>query len=170
MSDETTGRRLGGLTSVGYFVAFLLISLSLFDFAGTLWPFLPSDASWRYGSVGILSGFLLTPMIGSLLAVYVAAFAGHGRALRLLGIVDLAVAGLLLVGLASFALDSLQVRSDTSPEARGVLEMGAIKVVVKHLAGIVAFAWLGMTALKVGKRTRGIERAEAGAGLLVGRK
>lgn len=170
MSDETTSRRLTGLTGVSYFVAFLLIVLSLFDFAGTIWPFLPSDAGWRYGSVGILSGFLLTPMIGSLLAVYVAAFAGQGRVLRVLGIVDLVVAVVLVVGVGSFALDSLQVRSDTNPEARRLLETGAVKVMVKHLAGIVAFGWLGVTALKVGKRTRGIERADAGASLLVGRK
>ena len=82
MSDETTGRRLAGLTGAGYFVAFLLISLSLFDFAGTLWPFLPSEASWRYGSVGILSGFLLTPMIGSLLAVGLVGVAGAGAVRR----------------------------------------------------------------------------------------
>ncbi|MEO8448385.1 MAG: hypothetical protein ABI647_01270 [Gemmatimonadota bacterium] len=166
MLDETTNRRLTGLTGAGYFVAFLLVALSLFDFALTLWPFQPSDPSWRYGSMGLLSGFLLTPMLGSLLATFIAGFAGHNRTFKTLGILNAIGALILLILLISFALDSIQVRRETSPEAREVFVTGAAKAAMKHLTGIIAFGWLGIATLRAGRRPRVSERADARSPIL----
>ena len=145
MSRTMEAGRLGPSLSRGlYAVAALLVVISLLDFAGAIWPFLPGDAGWRYGAIGLLSGFLVTPLVGVVLAVLVAVEQRHFAVLKVLGILALAVGVLLLVSIVAFALDAIQVRREAAtPELRRLTELSAAKAAFKLLTGTLATIWLG---------------------------
>lgn len=150
MSRTTEAGRLGPSLSRGlYAVATLLVVISALDFAATIWPFLPSEAGWRYGAIGLLSGFLLTPLVGVVLATLVAVDQRHTVVLRVLGFSALAIGALLLVGIVAFALDAIQVRRDAATaELRRLTELSAAKAAFKILFGTVATIWLGLGLLR----------------------
>lgn len=145
MSRTMEAGRLGPSLSRGlYAVAALLVLISLLDFAGAIWPFLPGDAGWRYGAIGLLSGFLVTPLVGVVLAALVAVEQRHFALLKFLGIMTLAIGALLLVSIVAFALDAIQVRREAAtPELRRLTELSAAKAAFKLLTGTVATIWLG---------------------------
>jgi len=131
-----------------YLVSALLISVSLVDYLGNAWPFLPGDVSWRYGVVGMISTFLLSPLLGCLLASAVAAWVPHPPVSRLLGGGMLIVASLLLVALGGFVLDSLQVRSAAAPEAQWVTTTSFLLASAKILLAAVALIVLAVGNLR----------------------
>ena len=65
-----------------YFIAALLIATPLMDFATSVVPLRPGSLEWRFASVGLLSGFLLTPLLGLVIALAVAAYADDVRGRR----------------------------------------------------------------------------------------
>lgn len=138
-----------------YVVALTLIVLPLVDLVANVWPFAPAEAAWRYGALGLLSGFLLTPLLGLLMAVLMAAHEGHPIMLRISAWVSLAAAAACLACVLLFALDVLQVRSSVPPEARTTFDIGAAKAELKYLAVAVALVWLwigGRRAARYGSR------------------
>jgi hypothetical protein len=147
--------RLGGLVSGGYCVAVLLILVSLLDYAATVWPFQPAELSWRYGAVGLLSGFTLTPLLGGLVLSTTAGLAGHRAALRAVAVLHLAVALALLLLLIGFSLDVLQVRRDTAPDARLVTEVSSAKAAIKLGLTMAAALWLGVGGIRASRVTKG---------------
>lgn len=127
-----------------YAVALLLILLPVTDFVSNVWPLQPGDFRWRFGMVGLLSGFLLTPMLGIALAATVAAIAEEMQMLRLVSVVAAAGALMLVVLVALFALDVIQLRPEVPMERRGPFDFANVRAVVKHL---LAAGTLGWTAL-----------------------
>ncbi len=140
--------RSGPLTGAAYCVGALLIVVSLFDYAVGVWPFAPNQIEWRYGAVGLLAGYTLTPLLGGLILSVAAATAGHRVALRGLGIWHLVVALGLVLLIGSFSLDALQVRRDTDAQSRLVTEVGSARAAVKLLLTAIGAAWLGIAALR----------------------
>ena len=47
-----------------YAVAVLMIVLPLGDLGASVWPPHPMQLQWRFGTFGLVSGFLLTPLFG----------------------------------------------------------------------------------------------------------
>ncbi len=150
MSRSTEAGHLGPSLGRGlYAVAALLVLISALDFAAAIWPFVPGDAGWRYGAIGLLSGFLVTPLVGVTLAALVAVEQRHTGVLRVLGFLALATGAVLLVGIVAFALDAIQVRRDAAtPELRRLTELSAAKAALKLLSGTVATIWLGSGLLR----------------------
>jgi chromate transport protein ChrA len=132
-------------------VALLLIAITKMDFLTNVWPLRFGDVQWRYGSVGLLAGFLLTPLLGIVFAMVAAAILEHRVVLRAISILDLATAVVLLLTIPVFALDVLQLRGGVAVEARTMFDMGVVKAVIKHLTIAVAFGWLGWAGLKATK-------------------
>jgi hypothetical protein len=158
----TTRRFDSGDALIGplYLIALLLIGTPLMDFVSSVLPLRPGELQWRFASVGLLSGFLLTPLLGIVLALGVAIYADHARFIRLLSAFNVGVAVLFVIVLGAFALDILQLRSVVQAEAKAAFEAAAVKAVVKHGCFIVALGWLGIRgfrasrwALPVPKRT-----------------
>lgn len=146
--NSTLKARSGPLTGAAYCVGALLIVVSLFDYAVGVWPFAPGQIEWRYGAVGLLAGYTLTPLLGGLILSVAAATAGHRGTLRGLGIWHLVVALGLVLLIGSFSLDALQVRRDTDAESRLVTEVGSARAAVKLLLTAIGAAWLGITGLR----------------------
>jgi hypothetical protein len=158
------------LVPPAYGLATLLVLVPILDVLLQVWPLDPTEASWRFGAIGILSRSLLTPLLGLLLAMGTAAAAGHRPALRLTG----ALSGLLAFGLigvgAVFALDGLELRAVVAPgEPRGRFDRTAFQASVKLGLFILLalayaiFAWLGV---RDEKRERKVVRAPSGPGIV----
>ena len=67
MADRRSGEDHIGRALVA--TGLLMVFVSLLDLGSNLWPFFPSAVEWRYGAVGILSGFTVTPLLGIVLMV-----------------------------------------------------------------------------------------------------
>lgn len=151
MSRTSEAGRLGPSLYRGlYAVAALLVLVSALDFAAAIWPFVPTDAGWRYGAIGLLSGFLVTPLVGVALVALVAVEQRHTTVLRVLGFLALAVGAALMVNVVAFALDAIQVRRDAAtPELGRLTELSAVKAALKLVAGTVATIWMGSGLLRL---------------------
>ncbi|MEP7384203.1 MAG: hypothetical protein ABI910_21180 [Gemmatimonadota bacterium] len=137
-----------------YFLAFLLVATPVMDFATSIIPTRPSDIEWRFASVGLLSGFLLTPLLGIALAMGVARFAGHLRVQRVMALLTLTAAGLFVALLLFFLLDIFQLRSAVQAEAAEAFSSAATKAVIKHASFVVALGVMGWSGFRMSRWSR----------------
>jgi len=135
-----------------YFVALLLIVLPFVDLVTNVWPVRLSALEWRYGTLGLLSGFTVTPLLGIVLAIASAALLDHRLLQRIIGFLNLLGAVALLVVVVLFALDWLQLRASVEPDPRRGMDIGAVKALAKHLLVAAALGWLGIAGVRA---TRG---------------
>ena len=152
-----------------YFVALLLIATPALDYVTNVWPLRPGDPMWRYGSAGVLSGFLLTPLLGIVFALCAAAVLEQRRVLRVFSFLNVLLAPLLVVVTLLFALDVLQVRGAVPEESRPVFDTGATKAAVKYLTMAVALAWFGIVGIRFtrsGEHAKGRKRSSEAAPLV----
>ncbi len=155
-SEPTVDASLGRVT---YYLALLLVVTPAIDFVANVIPLQFGDLHWRYGTVGLVSGFLMTPILGLLIATVAADALRHGGVLRTLGFIDIVTGVLLFVASVLFVLDLLQVRSAVPADARRTFDIGSFKALAKNLASAVGLAWLGFATLRVGRRARRGRRA-----------
>ncbi len=134
-----------------YFIAMLLIATPAMDFATSVLPLRVASIEWRFATVGLLSGFLLTPLLGVVIAIALAAYAEHLRFLRVLSIANGVVALLLVVLMVFFALDIVQLRSVVQAQAKEAFQGAALKAVIKYLAFILAMAWLSVRGMRASR-------------------
>lgn len=161
-----TSRRFDGADAlIGplYFVALLLVATPLVDFLTSVLPLRPGNIEWRFATVGLLSGFVLTPLLGIILAMLVASWAGHQRFHRIVAIVNGVIAALLVVTLLMFLLDIVQLRSVVQAEQKAAFEGSAVKAVIKHLTFVVATAWLAVGGYRSSRWSMPEPRRQAAA-------
>jgi chromate transport protein ChrA len=139
----------------GYAVALLLIVFPLGDLFVNLWPIRLGDVDWRFGTVGLLAGFVLTPLLGVVALVVVAAALDHPAVLRAVSGLNLAVAVATLAMLVLFTLDWIQMRATAQPEIRPNMDVGTLKAMVKHVFSAATLGWLGLAGWRVTRPARG---------------
>jgi hypothetical protein len=155
----------GGL----YLFASVLVLSPLMDLGSTVWPLRPADMPWRYGFLGLLPGYVHTPILGVILALGVAHWQGHPRVMRLTAALSLLAAILLLLGGAVFILDVLQMRALREEEARAGVLVGGILQSVKYATAAAVLMLLGVGGVATAKAARGAARAKPAPGI-VGRE
>ena len=135
-----------------YVVAIMLIVIPLSDALPMLWPLRLGAAEWRFGAVGLLSGALMSPLLGTFLALAAAAVLDHRRVLTVLSWLLFALV-VVLVGVAVlFALDFLEVRTRIQERVRPAALGAATKAMWKlGVAGIVSLV-LGISSRRMAKR------------------
>lgn len=146
MNERSSGA-FESLASPLYVLALLLVVTPLVDVLANVWPLRFGEVGWRYGTVGVSSGYLLTPLLGLGLAGLLAITRRQRTVLRLLVWVCLVTAVVLVIATIDFALDAMQLRHTvpvTPPLARWSFDVGAVKAIFKHLTAAVALAWLGL--------------------------
>ncbi|HWP37667.1 MAG TPA: hypothetical protein VNL18_08980 [Gemmatimonadales bacterium] len=126
-----------------YAAGSLMIALSLLDYVANVWPLQPGQLEWRYGAWGILSGYALTPLLGTVMVAAAAAILGHRRALAVLFWLYLLAAVLLIAGTILFVLDVVQLRAQVPSGEQVRFDTGAWKAGAKHLLVAAALVWLG---------------------------
>jgi hypothetical protein len=132
-----------------YVIALLLIATPVLDFVSAVVPFRMDNIEWRFATVGLLSGFLLTPVLGIVLALLVADTLGHDLVKRLIGFLLIGIGVLFAAVLVFFLLDILQLRSVVQEESKAQFVSAAWKAVAKHLLFVVVMAWLGWRIVRL---------------------
>ena len=148
MSSDPTYDAIERLRLPLYAFAFLLVAHPLGDFVANVWPLRFGSVEWRYGVMGLLSGFLLTPMFGLALTLLVASIVGDRRVTVTVGWTSIAAGALLVVMTIFFALEILQFRSSVPAEGRGQFDIGSWKAVAKHLVTAPVLIWMGRAAVR----------------------
>jgi hypothetical protein len=166
MPDPKTSDRLEILVAPAYAVAALLVLTPTGDFMSGVWPWRPGALDWRFASSGLLSGFLLTPLLGVLIAVTVAAARGHDRVLRTLGLMTLIAATIWLLILAAFILDAVQLHASIPEAQRRSFLDASIKAFIKYVLSCSVAFLLGIRAWRMGRR-RSAQSAVAPRGTIV---
>ncbi len=136
------------LTWPAYLIGTLLVFVSLLDGAASVWPLLFSDVGWRYGSYGLLSGYLLTPLLGAFLITLTAALQGSRRTQRVIGVINMVAAVLLLIAFVAFLLDVFQVRAGVQEDSRGVFDFGVFKAALKHVLTLIVLGMMGLGSFR----------------------
>lgn len=142
------------LVGVGYFVAAVLILFPVIDLVANLWPLDPGRVNWRYGAYVLLSGFVLTVILGFALALLLARLADHRKTARVLAVLSGLGGVILLAAAVAFALDALQLRASVSGDARTQFGIGAVKAVVKNSMAAAGFLWMAWAAWRPPKGRR----------------
>lgn len=152
----STFSRLAGL---GYFVAAILFLFPVIDLVANLWPIDPGRINWRYGAYMLLSGFVLTMVLGMALGLLVGRAAGHARTVRVLAVINGVIAVVLLLAAVAFTLDALQLRAGVTGDSRTQFGIGAVKSLVKNIIAAVGFGWIAVVGWR---RTRAGSAKRAG--------
>lgn len=154
----------GALVLATYMVAALLVVIPLSDTATRVLPARFGDTAWRFGALGLTSRAVMTPLLGLLLAVAVAAVARHRWVLRTLAVLSGLGAILVAVSAAIFALDSLQMRGQVQAEALQNFDFSTVPALGKLLAAPVVLVPLGIGAWRSaraeGAKRRTTDRSE----------
>lgn len=146
-----------------YLLAFLLVATPLMDFVTSVMPFRFGNIEWRFATVGLLSGFLLTPLLGVALFSVVSSYAGHDKAQRVVAVLNIAVALAFVGMLALFLLDVLQLRNAVQAEGKAQFMAAAMKAFLKHVCFVFALLWFVLRAFKASRWTAPVERRGGGA-------
>jgi uncharacterized membrane protein YwzB len=158
-------RRLLGLL---YLAGLLLLADQVADLAATLLakPWLPSEATWRFGAFGLLLTRASVFLLADVMLFTAAIWLGHRKVLRSLGLLHLLVAVLLAAGLGTFVLDWLQVRSQLPEDGRRSFDLAGLRA-----AGLAAMAlglstWAGLVSLRATRARKHHDREGAASPLL----
>jgi len=147
-----------------YFLAFLMISTPAADYVTNVWPLRIGDVGWRYGSVGLFAGFLLTPLFGIMFAIGASVVLEHRVVLRTLSVLNIVFAAILIVLIVFFALDAVQVRAtipaDATAEARSMFHTGTAKAAFKFFVYAIGLGWLGIAGVRAGRSMRNMGRKQ----------
>lgn len=160
MNESQRGRLETVAGPIG-FVALLLVAVPVFDLFANVWPLRPTNLHWRFGTSGLLSGFLLTPLLGMALLTAVAAVQSRRGTLLTLTLANAAGALILLLLVPLFTLDFLQLRGTVPAVEKALFDASGVKAVVKHAACALAFAALAFGNLRLWRAAHSRKRAEA---------
>jgi hypothetical protein len=127
-----------------YLIALFLVVVPTVDLAMNFLPAAFGEVGWRYGAVGMLSGFVLTPLLGFTLATVVAHTLEQRMAMSIVAVLNLLVALILISLTIMFVLDVLQLRSVQTPQQVHLFDLGAAKAIGKNLGTAVVLLLLGV--------------------------
>lgn len=131
-----------------YLVAILLIGIPALDFYATVAPPQWSEVRWRFGMLGILGGYLLTPLFGSVLTMAMAAMMEHRRMQLAMMFVNAFIGIVIVAALGLHALDAVQIRGEIGTESIQAFDFVALRTAAKLAIGAFTFFWLSRASLK----------------------
>jgi len=141
-----------------YFIAAGLIISPLFDFVTSVLPLQLWDMHWRFATVALFSGFLLTPLLGVVLISLVAALVGDRIIQRVLAVLCLTATVVLLGLMVLYALDVIQIRHNLPAGDRLPFDMATLRASVHYFFLMLALLFLGIAGVRA-SRARKSQRA-----------
>jgi hypothetical protein len=134
-------------------MAFVLIVLPILDIMFGVFPAQPNQLSWRVATIGLISGALLQPMIGFLLAL-TAAHALERRTLyRILALICALTGVALLLAAVLFAFDAIQLRGLITAETKRAYDFATVKSLFVQVVQAAVFLAMTFTSMKLGRST-----------------
>lgn len=135
-----------------YLAGLLTALLPMVDLLASVWPPRVGQVEWRFGTLGLLSGFTLSPLLGLIMCMAAAAVLEHRSVQRVLAVLALIGAVTMSAIIVIFSLDWLQFRAAAPAEARPGMDVGSVKAVIKHALVAASFVWLGIAGWRAGRR------------------
>lgn len=132
-----------------YPVAALLVIVPIVDLIGLGWPLRPAETAWRFGSLGLGFGAMTAQILGVALAMFTAASLSHRRVLRLISLVTLAVATVMIAGIARFLLDYGQLRAAMPLAERADFDTSTFRALISATLGVPVLFALGARGLSL---------------------
>jgi len=132
-----------------YVVAIALILLPTLDFVFSVPPAQFSSVQWRFAAFGLLSGVVMTQLIGLALALAVAGFLRQFHIVRLLILFCLTMALVLIVVSLGFVLDVLQLQGTVPQDGRAAFTSAWIRALSKLAVTAVVLAYLAWRARRM---------------------
>lgn len=132
-----------------YLFALVLVTMPLLDFLTSVMPARAGDFNWRYGALGLFPGYLHTPMLGLVLALFVGYWEERAWVLRVGGALAIVSALGLLLLTGVFALDVTQMRG-MRPEAETAIVAGGALQSMKYLTAALVLVLLGYGSMNTG--------------------
>ncbi len=152
MSGTTSPRVHGVLVAGLYLLAALLIVQPLAEWLAAVWPPRIGQASWRYGALGILSGTLLTPMLGLVLAGGVGMVREHSWPVRVLSLLALIIGPLMVLSCVSFALDAVELKTRVPDQGQTRYLMESLRTLFRVSTAGTVLTVLGLGGLLAVRR------------------
>ncbi|CAN5606204.1 hypothetical protein BH23GEM9_BH23GEM9_23090 [soil metagenome] len=134
-----------------YLVALLSMLAPPLDLVFSMPAIELSNVRWRFGAVGLLTGAVLFPMLGLLIALMTSVACGHRIMYRIwmgLGATGMLV---LIASAGLFSLDALQVRQDVNALVLRRFDLTVVKALLTQLVQIGILGALLWTGLRVGR-------------------
>ena len=119
------------LSRPGYLLALMLFGLPIFDAATAVWPFHLGQERWRFGAMGAFSNMTLSPLLGLLIALMIAALLDQRRIRRVLGALCALFAVILAALTVLFVLDFFQARVQIRPQFQHAIIVATVTALVK---------------------------------------
>jgi hypothetical protein len=149
-----------------YAVAMIMIVFPVIDFVLQVWPPMLEQSSWRFGAIGIVSRLLITPFLGLLLVLVVAAWREHLRVLQAFTVLNAMLVLAFLALVVVFALDGLEVRALVTPETADRFDLTALVGLFKlGLAPALALLY-ALAGWKISRSVARAARSESGASIV----
>jgi hypothetical protein len=142
------------LTSAFYMAGFVLVITPVIDFATSILPLRPFELQWRFATMGLLPGFLLTVLLGLVLVSLTAAVAGHRGAQRALAFINLLATLVLLAVAGLFVLDTLELRVQVPEGDRFAYDMSSYRALGKYLLMLLALLMLTIGGFRASRKPR----------------
>lgn len=133
-----------GLIRLSYLLGAILVVLPLVDLAANALPWTPLEVNWRYGSYTLMSGFLMTPVLGITIVAGAALLVGHRIPARVAAVVAVLLAVIVLADSVVFALDAIQLSATVPAEATSQFRIGVGKAAFKNVAMAGALLAIGL--------------------------
>ena len=93
-----------------YVCAFVLFFVPYFQAMAGIWPLQLSAIQWRYQATTNMSGILMLPYIGLVLALAIARSTGNKTVARVVGVVAALTTIMLIIAMGLFVMDALQLK------------------------------------------------------------
>jgi hypothetical protein len=155
-----------------YAVAAMLVVVPLSELGAQLgWTVQPGVLNWRTGAVGLLSGVVMTPMVGLLLAVITASVFEHRWVQR--GLAILAGLGALtaVAILAGFTLDAFQLRPAIAANLRRSFTFAMTKAIINFSVTSITLGIICIATARLAWKRRtpkaAVDRADVSSATLV---
>ncbi|HEX5385182.1 MAG TPA: hypothetical protein VFW66_00630 [Gemmatimonadales bacterium] len=123
-------------------VAILLIVTPLVDLVGTVLPLRPSEVAWRFGTYGLLTSALVTPIVGLALLLALGAMMERRGLLLTVAVVSGVLVVIVLGWLALFVLDFIQLRQAVAIGNKASYDAAAVKAAVYAAVEAITLAFL----------------------------
>jgi hypothetical protein len=138
-----TDRILGSFLPALYPVAALLVIAPLTEMFGAAGSVRPGLASWRFGVVGVGLNAVVVHVLGFALALGVAAYLNHRRAIRAISVAALVAAVVVVAGIARFLLDFNQVQALVPATDRPALDAATLRALILASLAVPVLVTLG---------------------------
>jgi hypothetical protein len=148
------------------FVLFLIAPL--LDLLASTWPLRFDEIGWRFGFFGILLTGSLQLTVAAALVALVGGILGQRGTVRTAAVIVGVLALVMMVAVAGFGLDALQVRRTVPQVQKDRFDATSFKTMVSAALLIPVALWLSLRLLKAAKGGGEESSADRGKGLVVG--